>query len=192
MCIQRGRNRRGTQQGFPGCVFGAFADFPVVPTTDDPDEERRETMYNIVLWATDGSSGADGALVEAKKMLEPGGELIAFHCDERFASGRAGGAPLMADEFDCVGKLRAQVEQLKTDGIDAKLVIRVTHHHAVGEIATAAEEYGADAIVCGTRGLGVVAGVVAGSVAMRLPHVAPCPVLVVSEKAAERKQLVAV
>jgi nucleotide-binding universal stress UspA family protein len=149
-------------------------------------------MYRTVLWATDGSTGADGALVEAMKVLEPGGELVAFHCDERFTSGRAGGAPLMADEFDRVGKLRAQVEQLKAEGIDARLVIRVTHHYAVGEIAKAAEDYDADAIVCGTRGFGVVAGVVAGSVAMRLPHVAPCPVLVVSEKAAERTQLVAV
>ena len=147
-------------------------------------------MYRTILWATDGSPGADGALVEARKLLSPGGRLIAFHCDERFFGGHAGGAPIVADEPDLKEKLRGQVDELVTEGIDAKLVIDVTHHRPVSEIAAAADEYGADVIVCGTRGFGIVAGAVAGSVAMRLPHVAGCPVLVVSEQAAQRSQLV--
>lgn len=149
-------------------------------------------MYKTVLWATDASPGADAALTEALKLLEPGGRLIAFHCDERFASGRSGGVPIVADEPDRKAKLRAQVDELKADGIDARLVIDVTHHHAIDEIAGAAEEYDADVIVCGTRGFGIVAGMVAGSISMRLPHVAGCPVLVVSEKAVERAQLTTV
>ncbi len=146
-------------------------------------------MYEIVLWATDGSPVADGALAEAVRLLQPGGRLIAFHCDERFLGGRAGGMPLLADEGDRRKKLRGQVEQLKTDGIDAELVVETTHHNTAGEIAKAAEVYEADIIVCGTRGFGVVAGAVAGSVAMRLPHLASCPVIVVSERAAERAAL---
>jgi nucleotide-binding universal stress UspA family protein len=145
-------------------------------------------MFKTVLWATDGSAGADGALAEARRVLQPGGKLIAFHCDERFLGGHAGGSPLVADEPDRKSKIRTQVDELVAEGIDAKLVIDVTHHGAVGEIASAAEEYDADVIVCGTRGFGVVAGVVAGSVSMRLPHVAGCPVLVVSDKAAQRSQ----
>lgn len=147
-------------------------------------------MYRTVLWATDASPVADGALPEAVQLLEPGGRLIAFHCDERFLSGRSGGMPVLADEFDRRGKLSAQVDQLKADGIDAELIVETTHHSTAGEIAKAAEIYGAEAIVCGTRGFGLVAGAVAGSVAMRLPHLASCPVVVVSEKAAERAQLV--
>jgi nucleotide-binding universal stress UspA family protein len=96
----------------------------------------------------------------------------------------------VADEPDRKAKLRTQVDELLVDGLDAKLVIDVTHHRPVSEIAAAAEEYDADVIVCGTRGFGIVAGAVAGSVAMRLPHVAGCPVLVVSAQAAQRCQLV--
>jgi len=35
--------------------------------------ERRRTMYERVLWATDASPVADGALTEAVKVLKPGG-----------------------------------------------------------------------------------------------------------------------
>jgi nucleotide-binding universal stress UspA family protein len=148
-------------------------------------------MYETVLWATDASPIADGALAEALKLLAPDGRLIAFHCDERFTGGRTGGAPLLADETDRRAKLHAQVEQLQDDGIDVELIVKTTHHSTAGEIAQAAEVHDADAIVCGTRGFGVVAGAVAGSVAMRLPHLASCPVVVVSEMAAERAPLVA-
>jgi len=144
-------------------------------------------MYGNVLWATDASPIADGALVEAVRLLEPGGHLIAFHCDERYVGGRAGGLPVLADEEDRLEKLTGQIEQLKADGIDAELVVETTHHHMAGAIAKAAEVHDADVIVCGTRGFGVVAGAVAGSVAMRLPHLASCPVIVVSEKAAARR-----
>jgi len=144
-------------------------------------------MYEIVLWATDASPIADGALAEALRLLQPGGHLIAFHCDERFLGGRAAGLPVLADEADRREKLVAQVEQLKADGIDAELVVESTRHSMAGEIAKAADAHDADVIVCGTRGFGVVAGAVAGSVAMRLPHLASCPVIVVSERAAERR-----
>jgi nucleotide-binding universal stress UspA family protein len=149
-------------------------------------------MYETVLWATDASPGADGALVEAVKVLQPGGRLIAFHCDERFLGTRVGGLSVAADELDAKMKLRGQVDELNARGIDAQLVIDVSHQRPVGEIAKAAEEYGADVVVCGTRGFGIVAGAVAGSVAMRLPHVAGCPVLVVSEKAMQRAELATV
>jgi nucleotide-binding universal stress UspA family protein len=143
-------------------------------------------MYEIVLWATDASPVADGALAEALRLLRPGGRLVAFHCDERFVGSRAGGMPVRADESDLRAKLVAQVEQLQGDGIHTELVIEATHHNAAGEIAKAAERENADVIVCGTRGFGLIAGAVAGSVAMRLPHLAACPVVVVSQQAAAR------
>ncbi len=148
-------------------------------------------MYEIVLWATDASPIADGALAEALRLLQPGGHLIAFHCDERLLGGRAGGLPVLADESERREKLVAQIERLQANGIDAELVVETAHRNMAGEIAKAAEVHGADVIVCGTRGFGLVAGAVAGSVAMRLPHLASCPVIVVSEKAAERRTLAA-
>jgi len=142
-------------------------------------------MFETVLWATDASPVSDGALKVALELLQPGGRLIAFHCDERLHGGRAGGLPVLADEFDLIAKLRGQIEGLREEAIDAELVVRTTHTNTAGEIARAAETCEAGVIVCGTRGFGVVAGAVAGSVAMRLPHVASCPVVVVSEKAVE-------
>lgn len=50
---------------------------------------------------------------------------------------------------------------------------------AAVEIATAARNEGANAIVVGTRGHTMLSGLLVGSVAMRLLHLAPCPVLVV-------------
>jgi nucleotide-binding universal stress UspA family protein len=147
--------------------------------------ERRRTMFETVLWATDASPVSDGALKVAVELLQPDGLLIAYHCDERFHGSRAGGLPVLADEFDRIAKLRGQVEELREEGIDATLFVETTHHNTAGEIASAAEKCDADVIVCGTRGFGVVAGAVAGSVAMRLPHVASRPVVVVSEKAME-------
>src|SRR5207244_1005468 len=135
------------------------------------------------------SPEADGALEEALRLLQAGGSLIAFHCDERLRAGRSGGMPLVADENDRRRKLRAQVDQLRAYGIDAELIVETTHHNTTGEIARAAEACDADVIVCGTRGLGIVSGALAGSVAMRLPHMASCPVVVVSQKAVERAAL---
>lgn len=146
-------------------------------------------MYETVLWATDASPAADGALPTALELLKPGGHLIAFHCDERFHAGRADGMPLMADDLERRAKIGAQVEALRSDGIDAQFVVETTHHTTPGEIAKAAETHGANAIVCGTRGFGAVKGAVAGSVAMRLPHLASCPVVIVSEQAAKAAEL---
>jgi len=145
-------------------------------------------MYATILWATDASESADGALVEALRLLEPGGRLIAFHCDERFTGGRAGGAPLLADETDRRVKLEEQVAALRHSGIDVELVVKTTHHTTTSEILKTAAVHDVDAIVCGSRGFGVVAATLAGSVSMRLPHLASCPVVVVSKKAAERAQ----
>lgn len=143
-------------------------------------------MYETVLWATDGSPVADGALRVALELLAPGGHLIAFHCDERLPGRHVTGLPRLPDEDDRRDKLTRQVDELKLDGMDATLLVETTHQNTAGEIARIAEACDVDVIVCGSRGFGVVAGVVAGRVAMRLPHVASCPVVVVSERAMER------
>ena len=146
-------------------------------------------MYETVLWATDASPLADGALPVALELLKPGGRLIVFHSDERFHGGRVGGTAVMADELERRRLLERQVDELRSEGIDAELVVETTHHATPGVIAKAAQNYGAGTIVCGTRGFGVAAGAVAGSVAMRLPHLAACPVVVVSEQAAKNAEL---
>jgi len=144
-------------------------------------------MYKTVLWASDASPLAEAALAEALEILAPDGRLIVFHCDERFGAGRAGGVPVLADEPERIARLRGLVADLQERDLDAELIVKTTHRSAATEIAHAAEANDVDAIVCGSRGLGAVAGTVTGSVALRLPHLAPCPVLVVSDAAVERR-----
>jgi nucleotide-binding universal stress UspA family protein len=136
-------------------------------------------MYATLLWATNGSAEADLALAEAKGLLEPGGRILAFHCDERFIGGRLGGAPLLADEIDRKAKIRAQVDELSADGVDAELLVETTHHATPRAIVRAADEAGADAIVCGTRGFGGLHRALAGSVSTELIHYSHVPVVVV-------------
>src|SRR4051794_23057054 len=99
-------------------------------------------MYATVLWATDGSAEADSALIEAQSLIQPGGRIVAFHCDQRFAGGRMGGAPLLADETDRKAKIRSQVDELNAEGIDAELLIETTRHTTPRAIIRVADEIG--------------------------------------------------
>jgi nucleotide-binding universal stress UspA family protein len=144
-------------------------------------------MYSTLLWATDGSPEADLARSEALELLDPGGRLVAFHCDQRFMAGRAGGASLVADEFERLRHIETQVEELQAAGIDAEIYVEATSHATPREIAAVAEQVGADAIVCGTRGLGGLVGLLTGSVAADLLRRATVPVIVVPAKTAKRE-----
>jgi nucleotide-binding universal stress UspA family protein len=140
-------------------------------------------MYETVIWATDGSEGADVALKEALQLTElTGGRLVAAHCDQRL-NGRAMASPALPDEEDRRIKIRRQVDELRADGVDVDLVIRRSHHDSADVVAEIAGELDADVIVCGSRGLGAFTAAFVGSVGQRLLHVAPCPVLVVREPA---------
>jgi nucleotide-binding universal stress UspA family protein len=138
-------------------------------------------MYKTVIWATDGSEGADAALTEALRLTDPTGHIVAVHCDQRITGGRAGGISFLADENDIRAKIRAEVGAIRDEERQAELVIRSSHSAPAQVIAEVAAEFQADAIVCGTRGLGALSGALLGSVAQRLPHLAPCTVVVVPE-----------
>ena len=140
-------------------------------------------MYRTVLWAADGSDEAERALQEALGLLEPGGTLIGFHCDQRFLGGRAGGEPVLVDEDDRRTRIRATLAELTARGVDAKLILETTVRSPAHEIVRAAEENHVDAIVCGTRGLGGIQGTLLGSVARELLHHARVPVIVVPARA---------
>jgi nucleotide-binding universal stress UspA family protein len=142
-------------------------------------------MYAKILWPTDGSWQAENALREALRVLSPGGRLIAFHCKEHLTGSREGGfEPAPPDEGDRVVALRAEIAQLEEEGVNVVLRVMNPRRGPVAEIVRAAEIHDVDVIVCGTSGFG--ASERGGTVARLLPHLAPCPVLLVSEHAAER------
>jgi nucleotide-binding universal stress UspA family protein len=147
-------------------------------------QTKGAVIYSTLLWATDGSIEADLALAEARKFLEPGGRIVAFHCDQRFSVGRVGGAPLLVDELERKAKIRSQIEALNAAGIRVSLFVATTHRGTSREIARAAEEVGAEAIFCGTRGFAGIRRALGSSVAAELLHYSHVPVIVVPAAAA--------
>lgn len=144
-------------------------------------------MYAKVLWPTDGSWQAEVALHEALKVLSPGGYLLAFHCKEHLSgSGEWSPGPTLPDEGDRIVALRAEVTQLQNEGFGVVLRVMMPRNSLVEEIVRAAEIHDVDVIFCGTRGFGAATG--GGTVARHLPGLAPCPVMLVSERAAERSR----
>ena len=135
-------------------------------------------MFGRIVWATDGSAGADAALAAAKALAEPRGRIVAVHCTE-LLTGRAMGMLANPEDPVIVGRVRAQVEQLAAEGFDADLVTWRSHLSPAEIVAEVADQEHADLIVCGTRGHGVVTGALMGSVSQRLPHAAHVPVLIV-------------
>jgi nucleotide-binding universal stress UspA family protein len=90
------------------------------------------------------------------------------------------------DEGDRIVALHAEVAQLQEEGVDVLFRVMDPRRGTVEEIVRAAEIHDVDVIVCGTRGFGAAAQ--GGTIAQRLPDLAPCPVLLVSERAGERSQ----
>ena len=142
-------------------------------------------MFKTIVWATDGSAQAERALATALDLVrDTDGKLLVVHADDRLG-GRAGSAPVLADELEIVSSLEHKVEELVGLGCDAELV--VVHGTAVDPadlVARVARERAADVIVVGTRGHGRVSGMLLGSITQRLLHVAPCAVLAVPPVAA--------
>jgi nucleotide-binding universal stress UspA family protein len=141
-------------------------------------------MYETVIWATDGSEGADAALAEALGLAELSrARIVAVHCDQHLNGARAMAWPALADEEDRRAKIRRQVEQLRTAGVEIDLVVRKSHCEAADVVAAIAADVNGGILVCGMHGLGVFSGVYVGSFTQRLLQVAPCPVLAVPERA---------
>jgi nucleotide-binding universal stress UspA family protein len=137
-------------------------------------------MFEVIIWASDGSDHADRALDCARDLAEKySARLVAMHVRE-ITLGRGGGYPVQLDEEEVEQKIQGQAKDLKDAGIDASYEqLGTTAGGAAHALAEAASQTGAQLIVVGTRGQGTLSGLLLGSVTHRLLHVAPCPVLAV-------------
>jgi nucleotide-binding universal stress UspA family protein len=136
-------------------------------------------MFKTIVWATDGSELADGALEQVRELAAVhGSRIVAVHANQLLI-GRAAGWPVLADEPDIREQLEGQVEELRAAGFDARLDVRSGSDHLATLIERAAEDVDADLIVVGTHGRSGVTAALMGSVARGLCHTSQRPVLVV-------------
>jgi nucleotide-binding universal stress UspA family protein len=146
------------------------------------------SMYKAIVWSTDGSQHAERALPHVKELARAEGATITIvHVVERIEGGGAVGLPRRADEAEVQAQLQKVAGELSEEGFSVSLIIRGdVGTRPAHEVLEVAREVDADLIVVGSRGLGAISGLLLGSVAHRLLHIARCPVLVVPAERVER------
>jgi nucleotide-binding universal stress UspA family protein len=137
-------------------------------------------MYKSLLVAIDHSEITGRVLGAARDLASlSNGEVWVLHLREREVMPRAG---LIANESpgEAHAAVDAAVDELTKAGITAHGEVRNTiFGHAAGEIVDDAKEHDVDVIVMGSRGRGDLAGLVLGSTAHKVIHLADRPVLVI-------------
>ena len=138
-------------------------------------------MYDKILVAVDHSEISDRAVLAARDLaLLSKGEVWVLHLREREMASRTPGA--IADETMDEAKASVQtiVDKLTAAGVKARGEVRNTLFGYAGrEIVDDATQHGVDVIVMGSRGRGDLAGLILGSTAHKVIHLADRPVLVV-------------
>jgi nucleotide-binding universal stress UspA family protein len=136
-------------------------------------------MSKIVV-GLDGSPGSDRALEAAVEVARRDqATLVLCHVVERVTATDDS----VAIDFDAPlseERIEGQAAELREQGLDVEIRFEPILLGGPGRsIAEAADELGADLIVVGTRGHSALAGVILGSVTLKLLHLAKCPVLCV-------------
>jgi nucleotide-binding universal stress UspA family protein len=137
-------------------------------------------MYEKLLVAVDHSKVTERVLSAAKDLATlSSGEVWVLHLREREVLPRGG---MIATETpdEAQTNVDAAVEELTRAGIKAHGVVRTTTYgYAAREIVEDAKALDVSAIIMGSRGRGDLAGLVLGSTAHKVIHLADRPVLVV-------------
>ena len=138
-------------------------------------------MYEKILVAVDHSKESGRALTAARELAALShGEVWVLHLREREAMGKTGLLTSSESSDEATDSVTAAVASLTEAGIKAHAVVRDTvFGYAAREIVSDAAGLGADVIVMGSRGRGDLAGLVLGSTAHKVIHLADRPVLVV-------------
>jgi nucleotide-binding universal stress UspA family protein len=138
-------------------------------------------MYEKILVAVDHSEITPRVLEAACGLAALShGEVWVIHLREREMMGKTGLLTSSESAEAAGADVTSTVEALTKAGIKAHGVARdALYGHAAQEIVTEAAELGADVIVMGSRGRGDLAGLVLGSTAHKVIHLADRQVLVI-------------
>lgn len=138
-------------------------------------------MYEKILVAVDHSEVSTRALAAARELASLShGEVWVLHLREREMMGKTGMMTSAEGSDEAGAAVNDAVAELTQAGIKAHGVVRDTvFGYAAREIVSDAAGLGADVIVMGSRGRGDLAGLVLGSTAHKVIHLADRPVLVV-------------
>lgn len=138
-------------------------------------------MFSKIVIALDGSDHSLKAVEYAKRLSpDKSARIEVVHVRELLMGRGVGGAPVKLDEAEVVAEVQGTVRELSDAGYDVHLQVVSTVRDGPAQIiAEIAKLIHADVIIVGTRGHGPVSGLLVGSVAQRLLHLAPCPVLVI-------------
>jgi nucleotide-binding universal stress UspA family protein len=142
--------------------------------------EQAETMYEKLLVAIDHSKATEHVLVAARDLAAlSGGEAWVLHLREREVMPRAGLIDTETSD-EAQAQVDDAVDELTRAGIKAHGVVRSTiYGYAAREIVEDAKTLDVSVIIMGSRGRGDLAGLVLGSTAHKVIHLADRPVLVV-------------
>ncbi|HCU95992.1 MAG TPA: stress response protein [Actinobacteria bacterium] len=137
-------------------------------------------MYDKILVAIDHSDVSERTLTAAAGLASLSkGEVWVLHLREREVIARMGQVPAEA-ESEAESRVDDAVKSLADAGLRVKGEVRDTlFGHAAREIVEDAKLHDVDVIVMGSRGRGDIAGLVLGSTAHKVIHLADRPVLVV-------------
>jgi nucleotide-binding universal stress UspA family protein len=138
-------------------------------------------MYEKLLVAVDHSKATEHVLTAARDLaLLSKGEVWVVHLREREYAPKAGLVPAAETADDAHAQVDAAIEELAQAGITVHGMVRDTlFGYAAREIIQEAKNVDADVIVMGSRGRGDLAGLLLGSTAHKVIHLADRPVLVV-------------
>ena len=138
-------------------------------------------MYDKILVAVDHSEVSDRALDAARDLaLLSKGEVWVLHMREREVAVKTGVS--LSDESmdEASAAVAAAVDKLTAAGVKAHGDVGTTlFGYAARNIVDDAKEHDVDVIVMGSRGRGDLAGLILGSTAHKVIHLADRPVLIV-------------
>jgi nucleotide-binding universal stress UspA family protein len=137
-------------------------------------------VYEKLLVAIDHSKATEHVLSAARDLASLShGEVWVLHLREREVMPRAGLIETESTD-EAKSEVEAAVEELTKADIKTHGVVRNTiYGYAAREIIEEAKNINASVIIMGSRGRGDLAGLVLGSTAHKVIHLADRPVLVV-------------